>query len=126
MAYQYFNFGVSQGVIAVFPSFAKMYFPNIHDVFVINGVIAASGIGIAIGSIIYSRVSKFYIEVGTIPFASFGMATMIYISTVVETPFMLTLTFLVFGIFGGMFVVPLNSLIQFNAKEILRNYFSRE
>ncbi|KHF11949.1 hypothetical protein PO79_00535, partial [Vibrio parahaemolyticus] len=34
-----------------------------------------------------------------------------------ETPFMLTLTFLVFGIFGGMFVVPLNSLIQFNAKK---------
>ncbi|MDN5094435.1 acyl-[ACP]--phospholipid O-acyltransferase [Aliarcobacter butzleri] len=109
-------YGVSQGVIAVFPSFAKMYL-NIHDVFVINGVIAASGIGIAIGSIIYSRVSKFYIEVGTIPFASFGMATMIYISTIVETPFMLTLTFLVFGIFGGMFVVPLNSLIQFNAKK---------
>ncbi|MFW2608697.1 hypothetical protein, partial [Aliarcobacter butzleri] len=69
-------YGVSQGVIAVFPSFAKMYL-NIHDVFVINGVIAASGIGIAIGSIIYSRVSKFYIVVGSIPFASFGMATMI-------------------------------------------------
>ncbi len=106
---------ISQGLMAVFPSFAKQYL-NITDVFVINGVIAASGIGIAIGSIIYSRISKHYIEIGTIPLASLGMAITIYVSTVVESTFLLGLTFLVFGIFGGLFVVPLNSLIQFNAK----------
>ena len=76
MVYQFFFFffwGVSQASMAVFPSFAKMYL-NITDVFVINGVIAASGVGIAIGSIIYSRFSKFYIEVGTIPLSALGMA----------------------------------------------------
>ena len=36
----------------VFPSYAKMYL-HIDNTFVINGVIIASGIGIAIGSIIY-------------------------------------------------------------------------
>ncbi|PLY06544.1 MAG: acyl-[ACP]--phospholipid O-acyltransferase [Arcobacter sp.] len=107
--------GISQGLMAVFPSFAKQYL-NITDVFVINGVIAASGIGIAIGSIIYSRISKHYIEIGTIPLASLGMALMIYFSTIVESAFLLGFTFLVFGIFGGLFAVPLNSLIQFNAK----------
>ncbi|MCB9097052.1 MAG: acyl-[ACP]--phospholipid O-acyltransferase [Arcobacter sp.] len=108
--------GVSQASMAVFPSFAKMYL-NITDVFVINGVIAASGVGIAIGSIIYSRFSKFYIEVGTIPLSALGMATTLYLSTIVETPFLLAISFLFFGIFGGMFVVPLNALIQFNAKK---------
>ena len=111
--------GISQGLMAVFPSFAKQYL-EITDVFVINGVIACSGIGIALGAFIYSRVSKHYIEIGTIPLAAFGMAVMVYISTVVQTPFLLAMTFLVFGIFGGLFVVPLNALIQFNAsKKIL-------
>ena len=111
--------GISQGMMAVFPSYAKEYL-EITNVFVINGVLASSGIGIAIGAIIYSKISKHYIEIGTIPIASFGMALMIYVSTIVQTPFLLSLTFLVFGICGGLFVVPLNSLIQFNAnKKIL-------
>ncbi|MGP2657409.1 acyl-[ACP]--phospholipid O-acyltransferase [Malaciobacter sp. WC5094] len=108
--------GISQALMAVFPSYAKQYL-DVTDVFVINAVLAASGIGIAIGSIIYSRISKHYIEVGTIPLSAFGMAFMIYVSTIVESSFMLSMSFLVFGIFGGMFVVPLNALIQFNAKK---------
>ena len=108
--------GISQSMMAVFPSFAKLYL-GVTDVFVINGVIGASGIGIAIGSILYSRISRHYIEVGTIPLAAFGMALMIYISTIVESPLLLGITFLFFGIFGGLFVVPLNALIQFNAKK---------
>lgn len=108
--------GVSQGTMAVFPSYAKMYL-NIDNTFIINGVIAASGIGIAIGSVLYAKISRHYIELGTIPLASFGMAITLYISTLIETPFMLALNFLFFGIFGGLFVVPLNSLIQFNAKK---------
>lgn len=108
--------GISQGLMAVFPSFAKQYL-EVTNVFVINGVIACSGIGIAIGALIYSKVSKHYIEVGTIPIAAFGMAIMVYISTIVQTPFLLAMTFLVFGIFGGLFVVPLNALIQFNANK---------
>lgn len=108
--------GVSQAMMAVFPSFAKQYL-GVVDVFVINGVIGASGIGIAIGSIIYSRISRHYIEVGTIPLAAFGMAGSIFAATVVGEPFLIGISFLVFGIFGGMFVVPLNALIQFNAKK---------
>lgn len=108
--------GISQGFIAVFPAFAKEYM-QITDVFVINGVIAASGVGIAIGSVIYSKLSKFYIEAGTIPLASFGMSSIIYIATIVDTPLLFALSFFVFGIFGGLFIVPLNSLIQFNSSK---------
>lgn len=108
--------GISQGLMAVFPSFAKDYL-NITNVFVINGVIAASGIGIAIGSALYAKISKHYIEIGTIPLASIGMALMIFVSTQVSSALFLGLSFLVFGIFGGLFVVPLNALIQFNARK---------
>ena len=108
--------GISQGLMAVFPSFAKQYL-EVTNVFIINGVIACSGIGIAIGAYIYSRISKHYIEIGTIPIAAFGMAMMVYISTIVHSSFLLAITFLVFGIFGGLFVVPLNALIQFNANK---------
>ncbi len=108
--------GVSQGTMAVFPAYAKMYL-HIDNTFVINGIIASSGIGIAIGSIIYAKISRHYIELGTIPLASFGMALTLYFSTIIETPFMLGVNFLFFGIFGGLFVVPLNSLIQFNARK---------
>ena len=45
------------------------------------------------------------------------MAVMIYLSTQMTSALFLGLTFLVFGIFGGLFVVPLNALIQFNAKK---------
>ena len=92
--------GISQGIMAVFPSYAKEYL-NVTDVFVINSIIASSGIGIAIGSIIYAKVSKHYIEVGTIPLASLGMLLSLYISTLVSSTFLLGLSFLVFGIFGG-------------------------
>ncbi len=108
--------GVSQGVLAVFPSYAKEYL-NITDVFVINGVLAASGVGIALGSIFYARFSKHYIELGTIPLASLAMSITLYISTIVQSASMLILTFAFFGFFGGLFIVPLNSLIQFNAKK---------
>jgi acyl-[acyl-carrier-protein]-phospholipid O-acyltransferase/long-chain-fatty-acid--[acyl-carrier-protein] ligase len=106
--------GVSQGLLAVFPAYAKEYL-HITDVFVINGVLAASGIGIAIGSTIYSKLAKNYIETGTIPFAAFGLALMIYLATYVDSAYGLMMCFLVFGIFGGLFVVPLNALIQFNS-----------
>lgn len=108
--------GISQGLMAVFPSFVKQYL-GITDVFIINGVIGASGIGIAIGSLIYSKISKHYIEIGTVPLSVLGMTLMIYVSTVVQTPFLLGMSFLLFGVFGGLFVVPLNALIQFNAKK---------
>lgn len=102
--------------MAVFPSFVKQYL-GITDVFIINGVIGASGIGIAIGSLIYSKISKHYIEIGTVPLSVLGMTLMIYVSTVVQTPFLIGMSFLLFGVFGGLFVVPLNALIQFNAKK---------
>lgn len=108
--------GISQGLLAVFPAFCKEYL-GITNVFTINLMLASSGVGIAVGSIFYSKLSKNYIEVGTIPFGAIGMTSMIFFATIVSSTWALFLCFFLFGFFGGMFVVPLNALIQFNAKK---------
>ena len=84
-----------------------------------NNTQKGAGIGIAIGSIIYSKISKHYIEVGTIPLSTFGMALSLYISTIAQTPFVAAICFLFFGIFGGLFIIPLNALIQFNVRKTI-------
>ena len=107
---------VSQGLVVVFPSYAKEYL-DITSTFTINVIIASSGIGIAFGSYLYAKASKHYIEVGTVPIATIGMALSIYLATVFESTSLIAFSFFLFGIFGGLFTVPLNALIQFNAKE---------
>lgn len=107
---------ISQGMIAVFPSYAKDYL-NITNVFTINLVIAASGLGIALGSYIYSKISKYYIELGTVSLGAIMMSVMIFISLKLDSPLLIGICFLGFGVFGGMFIVPLNALIQYNASK---------
>ena len=107
--------GISQGMLAVFPAYAKEYL-NITNVFTINAILASSGIGIAIGSALYSKWTKNYIETGTIPLAALGLSLSVYFALNVDSIFSLLLCFMSFGIFGGLFVVPLNALVQFNSK----------
>lgn len=106
---------ISQGMLAVFPAYAKEYL-NITSVFVINAILGAAGFGVAFGSFLYTRISKNYIETGSIPIAAAGLCLMIYLSVNVDSSFSLALVFFGFGVCGGLFVVPLNSLLQFNAK----------
>lgn len=42
--------------------------------FIVNAIIGASVVGIAIGAVLYSRISRhYYIEIGTIPLAAFNL-----------------------------------------------------
>lgn len=109
---------ISQGLIAVYPAFAKEYI-GITNTFKINMIIAFSGIGIAIGSSYYTIKKETFINTNMLPFATIGMAIILLIVTnnSNNSLFFLGLSFLLFGIFSGLFVVPLNSLIQFNSNE---------
>jgi acyl-[acyl-carrier-protein]-phospholipid O-acyltransferase/long-chain-fatty-acid--[acyl-carrier-protein] ligase len=108
--------GLSQGLLAVYPVFMKENL-GIINVGVINSILASSGLGIGVGSLVYSRYSKHYIEVGTIPLASFMIAFMIYLSLQLTNIYALVAVFFTFGFFGAMLIVPLNALIQFHAEE---------
>ena len=101
-------------VLAVFPAYIKESL-GISSVIVVQGLMGLSAIGIVIGSIIGAKISKNYIELGMIPIASFGIFISIGMIPLLGTEIAHGVNFLLFGIFGGLFLVPLNSLIQYHA-----------
>ena len=106
---------VGQVMLAGFPAFAKETL-GVTNTIAIQGVLAASGIGIAIGSAIAARVSQGYIETGLIPIGALGMATGLSLITFLDSLTTHAINYLFIGIMGGIFIVPLNALIQFHSK----------
>jgi len=107
---------ISQVILAVFPAFAKDSLGETNTV-VIQGLLACSGLGIILGSIIAGRVSRNYIETALIPVGAIGIATALSLVTGLESALAHGINFLLIGILGGFVLVPLNALIQFNAGE---------
>lgn len=108
--------GISQVMLAAFPAYAKETM-NIYNTVIIQGTMACAGIGIMLGSIIAGRISRTHIETGMIPIGSIGVALCLLILPGLEHEFTQAINFLVWGIFGGLLIIPLNALIQFHAEE---------
>ena len=108
--------GVSQVVLATFPAFSKEHL-DVTNTIVIQGLLACSGIGIVIGSLLAGRISDRYIETGLIPIGALGIVITLSLLTVLPSLPLLGFNILCFGIFGGLFIIPLNALIQFHARE---------
>jgi acyl-[acyl-carrier-protein]-phospholipid O-acyltransferase/long-chain-fatty-acid--[acyl-carrier-protein] ligase len=106
---------VGQVLLAAFPSFAKDSL-DVDNTIIIQGLLAATGIGIAIGSWLAARWSKGYIEIGLIPLAAVGISAGLLILPFIATTTGHFINLLFIGVMGGLFIVPLNALIQFNAK----------
>jgi acyl-[acyl-carrier-protein]-phospholipid O-acyltransferase/long-chain-fatty-acid--[acyl-carrier-protein] ligase len=107
---------IGQVLLAAFPAFAKETLGEMNTV-VIQGILAATGIGIAIGSIIAGKFSKNYIEVGLVPVGAVGIAGGLCVLPFLESSIALAVDFLWIGIMGGLFIIPLNALIQYHAKD---------
>jgi acyl-[acyl-carrier-protein]-phospholipid O-acyltransferase/long-chain-fatty-acid--[acyl-carrier-protein] ligase len=107
---------ISQVVLAVFPAFAKEAL-QVENTVVIQGLLACSGIGIILGSLIASRMSRAYIETGMIPVAAVGISIALSVMPGLDSTLVHALNFLALGVLGGLFIVPLNALIQFHAGE---------
>lgn len=107
---------VGQVLLATFPAFAKETLGELNTI-VIQGIVAATGVGIALGSVIAGRLSKNYIELGLIPLGAVGIAGGLFLLPSLTSSSALALNFLMIGVMGGLFIVPLNALIQFNAPE---------
>ncbi|MFV2055038.1 MAG: acyl-[ACP]--phospholipid O-acyltransferase [Thiohalomonadales bacterium] len=108
--------GISQVVLASFPAFAKEVLAE-NNTIVIQGMLASSGIGIVIGSLIAGRLSRFYIETGSVAVGAIGIVTSLFLIPQLDSVLFLTLDILAMGFFGGLFIVPLNAIIQFQAPE---------
>ena len=101
-------------VLASFPAYAKETL-EITNTILVQGMMALAGIGIVIGSIVAGKVSKNYIETGTIPLGALGITISLFLLPMINDPIMHALNFTAFGFFAGLFIVPLNALLQFNA-----------
>lgn len=107
---------LSQVMLAAFPAHAKETM-DITNTILIQGTLACAGIGIMIGSIIAGRISKTYIETGIIPVGSLGIAACLFLVPAVDSIYFQMLNFLVWGMFGGLLLIPLNAMIQFHSDE---------
>jgi acyl-[acyl-carrier-protein]-phospholipid O-acyltransferase / long-chain-fatty-acid--[acyl-carrier-protein] ligase len=107
---------VGQVMLAAFPAFAKETIGTTNTI-VIQSILAACGVGIAIGSVLAARWSRHHIETGLIPIGALGICCGLFIMPQLETTTLHALNYLFIGIMGGLFIVPLNSLIQFHAQE---------
>lgn len=107
---------VAQAVLASFPAFAKDVLHE-NNTLLIQGILASTGIGIVIGSIIAGKLSKDYIELGLIPVGAIGFAIALGVMPHLTSSISMATTFLMIGVLGGMCIVPLNALIQYHAKE---------
>ncbi|MBB3102747.1 acyl-[ACP]--phospholipid O-acyltransferase [Azomonas macrocytogenes] len=107
---------VGQVLLAAFPSYGKDTL-DIQSVLVIQGILASSGIGIALGSALASRWSRNRIETGLIPVGALGIAIGLWSLSLFDSPITHALNFVFIGVMGGLFIVPLNALIQFHARE---------
>ena len=106
--------GISQVVLAAFPAFAKKTLSE-YDTVAIQGMLACAGIGIIAGSLIAGRASRHHIETGLVPLGALGIVLVLSLLPQLRSDTLLALDFLALGLFGGMFIVPLNALIQFHA-----------
>ncbi|MDR2342485.1 MAG: acyl-[ACP]--phospholipid O-acyltransferase [Campylobacteraceae bacterium] len=104
--------GISQMVIAAFPAHYKIIMQDSNAV-IIQGILAVSAIGLISGSIIAGVYSKRHIELGIIPIGALGMFAALCGMTFADHAFSMAIFSLVFGFFGGLFIVPLNSIIQY-------------
>jgi acyl-[acyl-carrier-protein]-phospholipid O-acyltransferase/long-chain-fatty-acid--[acyl-carrier-protein] ligase len=108
--------GISQVLLAAFPAFVEDSLGESNTV-VIQGVMAFAGIGIIVGAAIAGRISRDHVETGLIPFSALGIAATLLILPSIGSPWLHGLNFMALGLLAGMFIVPLNALIQFNAGE---------
>lgn len=107
---------ISQVVLASFPAYAKDVLLETNTV-VIQGILACTGIGIMLGSLFAGFFSKNHIELGFIPLGAIGIVVGLGLMGGMASYTGLIVVFLLLGFSGGLFIVPLNSLIQYQAKD---------
>jgi acyl-[acyl-carrier-protein]-phospholipid O-acyltransferase/long-chain-fatty-acid--[acyl-carrier-protein] ligase len=106
--------GINQVVLASFPAYMKDTL-DVHNTTIANGLMALAGVGIIIGSLIAGKASEEFIETGIVPLGALGLTAALFILPTVHHLWVLGGLFLFYGVMGGLFIIPLNALIQFNA-----------
>jgi acyl-[acyl-carrier-protein]-phospholipid O-acyltransferase/long-chain-fatty-acid--[acyl-carrier-protein] ligase len=108
--------GVGQVMLAAFPAFYKETLGDDNTILV-QGILACSGIGIALGSMFAGKFSRNYIETGLLPLGALGVALGLWFLPGATSGWTFATIFLFVGFAGGVFIVPLNAMVQYYAGE---------
>lgn len=108
---------ISQVVLAIFGEYAKSEL-NITNTIIVQGIMTFSVIGIVFGSILSSAFLKYYINSGLSALSSFGIALILFIIPFTKSTLFLAIEFILFGLFSGMLLIPLNAKIQYLSSDI--------
>lgn len=87
-----------------------------HAVHVMQNYLAFAIGGVMIGSIIAAHNSKDFIETGFIPLGMIGASIGMFLVPFMAHPVALAIIYCAIGIFGGLFLVPVNALLQYNTR----------
>jgi len=102
---------ISQVILAIFGEYAKSELGVTNTIFV-QGVMALAGIGIVAGALLAARFSQYYVNSGIATLGAVGITLVVFLIPFSTSMLLLAFLFLLFGVFAGMIMVPLNALIQ--------------
>lgn len=105
---------LSQTMLAVFPAFAKIVLSEDNTI-IIQGLLACSGLGIISGSLLAGKLCRQQIHFPVILVGAIGLISMLFVIPYLNAVIPFALAIIGFGFFGGLFIIPLNALIQMHA-----------
>lgn len=105
---------VAQVILATYPAYSKEYL-GMTNVALVQTLMACAGIGIVLGSLWAGRLSRTHIETGLIPVGALGVMLSVALVTWFESPIWQAANFLLLGVMGGLFMVPLSALMQYHS-----------
>jgi len=108
---------ISQVVLAIFPEYVKSEL-GITNTIIAQGMMALAVVGIVFGSIIAANFSKYYINIGLSSIGAFGIMIIVFLVPSTTSVLFLSIEFLLFGVFSGLILVPLNSQIQYLSPDV--------
>jgi len=106
--------GINQVVLASFPAYMKDTL-GIQNTTIANGLMGLAGVGVILGSFIAGKASERFIETGIVPLGALGITASLVVVPLLSNVWLLAGLFFFYGVMGGLFIIPLNALIQFNA-----------
>ncbi len=105
---------VGQGMLAAFPAFAKAH-AGIENAALIQGILSASAIGIAVGAFIAGRISRGRIRLSLVPLGVIGLSVGLWSLTFLNSAPAFALAYFSMGVASALLIVPMNAFIQLNA-----------
>lgn len=102
---------ISQVVLAIFGEYVKSNI-GITNTIVVQGLLSLAIFGIVFGSVLAANFSKYYINMGLSAFSAVGITIVVFLVPFTTSTTLLGAEFMLFGLFSGFLMVPLNSKIQ--------------